>query len=119
MMLETTLDRTAPARFPGGVFAVPMPVTPRITALGGGNGLAVLLQGLREARFPDPVHDASDRERLTAIVTVADDGGSSGVLRREFNILAPGDIRNCLLALSDADPTLQDLFKFRFDGKAG
>ena len=118
-MLETTLDRAAPTRFPGGVFASPSPVLPRITVLGGGNGLAVLLQGLREARFPDPVRDASDLERLTAIVTVADDGGSSGVLRREFNILAPGDIRNCLLALSDADPTLQDLFNFRFDGKAG
>jgi len=52
-------------------------------------------------------------------VTVADDGGSSGALRRDFDILAPGDIRNCLLALSEADPTLQALFDFRFDGKIG
>ena len=52
-------------------------------------------------------------------MTVADDGGSSGALRRDFNILAPGDIRNCLLALSEADPTLQALFDFRFDGKIG
>lgn len=90
----------------------------RITALGGGTGLAVVLRGLRERHFPTLV-DSADPARLTAIVTVADDGGSSGTLRRDFDILAPGDIRNCLLALSEADPTLQALFDFRFDGKIG
>ena len=89
-----------------------------ITALGGGTGLAVVLRGLRGLHFP-ALADSADPSRLTAIVTVADDGGSSGALRRDFNILAPGDIRNCLLALSEADPTLQALFEFRFDGKVG
>jgi uncharacterized cofD-like protein len=60
-----------------------------------------------------------DHDRLTAVVTVADDGGSSGFLRRAFHVLAPGDIRNCLLALSDADPTLQALFNYRFDEQVG
>ena len=87
---------------------------PRITALGGGTGLAVLLRGLRALH-----REAADGEGPTAIVTVADDGGSSGHLRRDFDMLAPGDIRNCLLALSEADPTLQQLFDFRFDGKLG
>ena len=87
---------------------------PRVTALGGGTGLAVLLRGLCELH-----RQAEDAGGPTAIVTVADDGGSSGRLRREFDMLAPGDIRNCLLALSDAHPTLQQLFDFRFDGKHG
>jgi uncharacterized cofD-like protein len=60
---------------------------------------------------------ARDRDRLTAIVTVADDGGSSGRLRRAYRMLAPGDIRNCLLALSDGDPTMAALFNFRFNGR--
>ena len=98
----------------------PWPRPPRrITALGGGTGLAVLLRGLRSLNFPQADVDAATDRRLTAVVTVADDGGSSGELRRQFRILAPGDIRNCLLALSEADPTLQALFDFRFDGKIG
>lgn len=104
---------------------VPAPVSQmpqRIVALGGGTGLSVLLQGLRTVCFPAgtwiPGRE-QDRDRLTAIVTAADDGGSSGILRQMFRILAPGDIRNCLLALSDAEPTLQALFNYRFDGKFG
>ena len=62
----------------------------------------------------DPVRD---RDRLTAIVTVADDGGSSGRLREAYRMPAPGDIRNCLLALSDGDPMMAALFNFRFNGK--
>jgi len=77
---------------------------PRITAIGGGTGLATLLHGLKE-------HSSN----LTAIVTVADDGGSSGRLRRDFNLPPPGDIRNCLVALADAEPLMSQLFQYRFD----
>jgi len=77
---------------------------PRIVTIGGGTGLSVLLSGLKEYT-----------SNLTAIVTVADDGGSSGRLREQFDILPPGDIRNCLVALSDVPTLMQDLFQFRFD----
>lgn len=100
-------------------FAPPAPKLPRIVALGGGTGLGVLLQGLRQLWFPYGSPMGPDRERLTAVVTVADDGGSSGSLRRAFRVLAPGDIRNCMLALSDADPALQALFNYRFEGGIG
>lgn len=100
-------------------FKPPTPKLPRIVALGGGTGLGVLLQGLRSLWFPYGSPLGQDRERLTAVVTVADDGGSSGSLRRAFRVLAPGDIRNCLLALSDADPALQALFNYRFQGEIG
>ncbi len=83
----------------------------RVVALGGGTGLPATLRGLKEALSP-----VDDPSRLTAIVTVADDGGSSGRLRREHGVPAPGDIRNCLLALSDGDPLLAHLFDFRFEG---
>ncbi len=76
---------------------------PRIAALGGGTGLSSLLRGLKLA----PVE-------LTAIVTVADDGGSSGRLRRELGILPPGDIRNCLVALADDESLMGKLFQHRF-----
>jgi len=78
---------------------------PRITAIGGGTGLSVLLQGLKR-------HTSN----LTAIVTVADDGGSSGRLRRDFNLPSPGDIRNCLVALAEAEPLMSRLFQYRFEG---
>ena len=101
----------------------PPPVTLRpdlrVVALGGGTGLPVVLRGLKAALFPTGPAWAqtADPHRLTAIVTVADDGGSSGRLRREHGVLPPGDIRNCLLALSDGDPLMARLFDFRFDGK--
>ena len=76
---------------------------PRIVVIGGGSGLPVLLHGLKEFT-----------SNITAIVTVADDGGSSGRLRSQFNIPPPGDIRNCLVALADAEPLMSDLFQFRF-----
>ncbi|MGH7263571.1 MAG: gluconeogenesis factor YvcK family protein, partial [Candidatus Rokuibacteriota bacterium] len=68
--------------------------------------------------FPKPGAALSERERerLTAIVTVADDGGSSGRLRQAYGVLPPGDIRNCLLALADRDSTLAALFDYRFEG---
>ena len=77
---------------------------PRIVTIGGGTGLSVLLTGLKEYT-----------SNITAIVTVADDGGSSGRLRQQFDILPPGDIRNCLVALADAPTLMQDLFQFRFE----
>lgn len=90
----------------------------RIVALGGGTGLPIVLRGLKAALFPPGWTwvPERDRERLTAVVTVADDGGSSGRLRREYSILPPGDLRNCLAALSDGDPTIEAIFDFRFNG---
>ncbi len=76
---------------------------PRVVALGGGTGLPVLLRGLKE-----------HTNRITAIVTVMDDGGSSGRLRGELGILPPGDIRNCLVALAGAEPLMERLFQHRF-----
>jgi uncharacterized cofD-like protein len=119
MMLDSSLDYTTGSRLSDAEFMEARTTPLRITALGGGTGLAALLQGMRVLQFPVGMRDEADQERLTAIVTVADDGGSSGALRRGYKILAPGDIRNCLLALSDADPTLQELFNFRFGGELG
>ncbi|MCH8109980.1 MAG: YvcK family protein [Chloroflexi bacterium] len=75
---------------------------PRFVAIGGGTGLATMLRGLKE------------KSRLTGIVTVADDGGSSGRLREELGLPAPGDIRNCIVALADTEPLMKDLFQYRF-----
>ena len=77
---------------------------PKIVAIGGGTGLSVLLRGLKEYT-----------DNLTAVVTVGDDGGSSGRLRRELGVLPPGDFRNCLVALADEDTLLAELFQYRFD----
>ena len=90
----------------------------RVVALGGGTGLPVVLRGLKAALFPAgaPRGQERARRRLTAIVTTADDGGSSGRLRETYRLLPPGDIRNCLLALADADPTLSAIFAYRFAG---
>jgi uncharacterized cofD-like protein len=90
----------------------------RVVALGGGTGLPVLLRGLKAVLFPVTRAGGRPREheRLTAIVTAADDGGSSGRLREAYRLLPPGDIRNCLLALADADPALSAIFAYRFGG---
>ena len=77
---------------------------PRIVTVGGGTGLSVILSGLKEYT-----------SNITAIVTVADSGGSSGRLREQFDMLPPGDIRNCLVALADAPVLMRDLFQFRFN----
>jgi len=76
---------------------------PKIVVIGGGTGLSVLLKGLKE-------HTSN----LTAIVTVADDGGSSGRLRGDLGMLPPGDIRNCLVALADTEPLMEELLQYRF-----
>jgi len=79
---------------------------PRLVVIGGGSGLSVLLHGLKEFT-----------SNITAVVTVGDDGGSSGRLREQFNIPPPGDIRNCLVALADAEGLMGDLFQYRFTEK--
>ena len=81
---------------------------PRIVTIGGGHGLSTLLRGLK-----------TYTRNLTAIVTVADDGGSSGRLRESYGILPPGDIRNCLAALSNDEEMLTQLFRYRFSGSGG
>lgn len=81
---------------------------PRIVTIGGGHGLSTLLRGLKSHTY-----------NLTAVVTVADDGGSSGRLRESFGILPPGDIRNCLAALSNDEALLAQLFQYRFSGEPG
>ena len=86
----------------------------RIVAMGGGTGLSALLHGLKKYARPAD----SPTVELTAVVTVSDDGGSSGRLRREFEVLPPGDIRNCMVALSEDEALLSRLFQYRFqDGR--
>ena len=93
-----------------------------VVALGGGTGLSTILRGLKELVIrrrdepADPQHPIAD---LTAIVTVTDDGGSSGRLRRENRILPPGDIRNCMVALSQDEALLGRLFQYRFHAGRG
>ena len=80
----------------------------RVVVVGGGTGLSTMLRGLKQYT-----------SNITAIVTVTDDGGSSGRLVKEFHVPPPGDIRNCLVALADAEPTMQDLFQYRFTSHPG
>jgi uncharacterized cofD-like protein len=77
---------------------------PKIVVVGGGTGLSTMLRGLKEYS-----------SNITAIVTVADDGGGSGVLRQDLGMLPPGDIRNCVLALADTEPTMEKLLQYRFE----
>ena len=81
---------------------------PRVVVIGGGHGIATVLRGMKEYT-----------NNLTAVVSVADDGGSSGEIRRDQGILPPGDIRNCLAALSDDEALLTQLFQYRFGGETG
>ena len=90
----------------------PLPL--KIVSIGGGNGLSTLLRGLKRYAKANPA--GLD---ITAIVTVTDDGGSSGRLRREFDVLPPGDIRNCMVALSEDEALLSRLFQYRFSNGRG
>ncbi len=81
---------------------------PKIVAIGGGTGLPALLAGLKQYT-----------SNISAIVTMADDGGSSGRLRREYQVLPPGDLRNCLIALAETGPLMNQLFQHRFKGQGG
>lgn len=80
---------------------------PKVVAIGGGTGLSTLLRGIKHAT-----------SNITAIVTVTDDGGSSGRLREEIDVLPPGDVRNCLLALAEDESRLSDYFQYRFEAPA-
>ena len=76
---------------------------PKVVVIGGGTGLSNMLSGLK--RYTT---------NITAVVTVADDGGGSGVLRQDLGMLPPGDIRNCIIALADTEPLMGQLFRYRF-----
>ena len=76
---------------------------PNVVVIGGGTGQSVFLRGLKH-----------ETKNITAIVTVADDGGGSGVLREDLGMIPPGDIRNCLLALANMEPTMSEVMKYRF-----
>jgi uncharacterized cofD-like protein len=89
----------------------------RVVAIGGGTGLSSLLEGLKHYALPP--EGAKATVDITAIVTVTDDGGSSGRLRREFDVLPPGDIRNCMVALSEDSALLSRLFQHRFASGRG
>ena len=96
----------------------------RVVAIGGGTGLSTLLRGLRRhVSVPGlPSTERSQISDLAAVVTVTDDGGSSGRLRKDFNMLPPGDLRNCMVALSEEEDLLVQLFSHRFragDGLEG
>jgi uncharacterized cofD-like protein len=106
----------------------------KVLAIGGGTGLSTLLKGLKKhvasavqrvpfSEFQSDSWPQPDRapyiSELSAVVTVSDDGGSSGRLRKDFNMLPPGDIRNCIVALSEDDAMLSRLFQHRFEGGTG
>src|SRR5512143_2866949 len=95
---------------PEGVRPQPL----RIVSMGGGTGLATLLRGLK--RY---IQAAEGALEITAVVTVTDDGGSSGRLRRDFDVLPPGDIRNCMVALSEDEALMARLFQYRFPAGRG
>ena len=80
----------------------------KISTIGGGTGSSVILRGLKEFT-----------ENLSAIITVADDGGSSGILRKELGIIPPGDFRNCVAALSESENLLKQIFDYRFEQGKG
>ena len=86
-----------------GMYRIPPEKGPRVVAIGGGTGLSTLLRGLKLYT-----------KHITAIVTVADDGGGSGMLRRDLGMLPPGDIRNCLEALANTEPLMTQLMRYRF-----
>jgi 2-phospho-L-lactate transferase/gluconeogenesis factor (CofD/UPF0052 family) len=111
---------------PSSPQAAPSPL--RVVAIGGGTGLSTLLRGLKrfvatppgslplsDSRCKDSVTAPCLIRDLAAIVTVTDDGGSSGRLREDFKMLPPGDVRNCMVALSEDEHLLSRLFQFRFD----
>jgi uncharacterized cofD-like protein len=94
----------------------------KVVAIGGGTGLSALLRGLKRYVVPSAGNRGPENLQigeLSAVVTVSDDGGSSGRLRKEFNMLPPGDIRNCIVALSEDETLLSRLFQHRFEKGPG
>ena len=107
-LIESLTSVLDPEMVPGGLVDIvyqrrKLTQGRRIVVIGGGTGLSTMLRGLKR-------YSAN----ITAIVTVADDGGSSGKLQKQLHILPPGDIRNCLVALADAEPQMTELFQYRF-----
>jgi uncharacterized cofD-like protein len=92
---------------------------PHVVAIGGGTGLPNVLRGLRPVIYPQGAVAETARDRLVAIVATSDDGGSSGRLREQFNMIPPGDIRNCLAALSDNESKFAEMFQYRFESGDG
>src|SRR5713101_6539065 len=88
----------------------------RVVAIGGGTGLSTLLKGMKSYVLSPAlaIHVHLMLRELSGVVTVSDDGGSSGRLRKEFNMLPPGDVRNCIVALSEEEALLAKLFQHRF-----
>jgi uncharacterized cofD-like protein len=115
------VDSAVPANHSTALVTLPRTALalPRVVAIGGGTGLPSLLRGLKGLIYPQAAAEREKlgRECLTAIVTVTDDGGSSGRLRRELGILPPGDVRNCLAALAPDDSQLAALLQHRFTGE--
>jgi uncharacterized cofD-like protein len=93
----------------------------RVVAIGGGTGLSTVLKGLKKHVYevPSAATVGPRISHLCAVVTVSDDGGSSGRLRKEFNMLPPGDVRNCIVALSEDEALLSRLFRHRFEKGTG
>src|SRR6202167_377601 len=103
-------------------YSIPEMRTLNVVAMGGGTGLSTLLRGLKT--YVRPSAEVLQGELpaiadLSAIVTVSDDGGSSGRLRKELNLPAPGDVRNCIVALSEEEALLSRLFRYRFPSGEG
>jgi uncharacterized cofD-like protein len=109
-ILESRRSKRLPRKSPPAGPESPL----KIVSIGGGTGLSTLLRGLK--RY---VKAAEGSLELTAIVTVTDDGGSSGRLRREFDVLPPGDIRNCMVALAEYEGLISRLFQYRFSTGRG
>ena len=120
--MSSPKPRSERARTPNSEHAArPVASGLRVVAMGGGTGLSTLLRGLRRhvsapGQSPDAAGAIAD---LAAVVTVTDDGGSSGRLRQDFNMLPPGDLRNCMVALSEEEDLLAKLFTHRFRGGNG
>src|SRR5438477_1311613 len=117
--MESEQRPTPPSR-EDPVYATPL----RVVAIGGGTGLSTLLKGLKNfvpapGESFRPATEQPTIQELSAIVTVSDDGGSSGRLRKELNMLPPGDIRNCIVALSEDEALLSRLFRHRFEKGSG
>ena len=99
-MIVSVSDRSAQSQL---LAHLPRERGPRVTVIGGGNGLSTMLRGLKNYT-----------ENLTAVVTVADDGGGSGRLREDLGMLPPGDIRNCMEALANTESVMSELLHYRF-----
>jgi uncharacterized cofD-like protein len=120
MMMPLTSTSTSTSTAAQDVREGPLPGGMRVAAIGGGTGLPNVLRGLRPLVYAAATTEERGLDdHLVAIVTTSDDGGSSGRLRRDFGVIPPGDVRNCLAALADRESDLTALLQFRFEGGEG